>query len=88
MSNQNRDLLLTVIAKARCWIDEIVEGRVVSFAEIAQREGKVERHIRLLAPLAFVSPKVISNMVDGTLPSATVSGLAKSVGYSWSRQET
>jgi hypothetical protein len=34
--------------------DIIVEGRVASLAEIAAREGRVERHIRLLAPLAFV----------------------------------
>jgi site-specific DNA recombinase len=87
MSDHSRDLLLKTIAKARCWIDEIVEGRAASFADIAENENKVERHIRLLAPLAFVSPKMISNIVDGTLPSATVTGLAKSVGYSWSRQE-
>lgn len=52
---------LAAIAKARAWIDDIVDGRVASFAEIAEREGKVQRHIRLLAPLAFVSPKLIFN---------------------------
>ena len=31
--------LLTTIAKARAWIDDLVEGQVSSFAEIAQREG-------------------------------------------------
>ena len=62
------DVLLTAIAKARLWIDDIVEGRVASFAEIAEREGKVERHIRLLAPLAFASPVVISNIIDGIFP--------------------
>jgi site-specific DNA recombinase len=54
MSAQNRDLLLTAIAKARRWIDEIVEGGATSFADIAKREGKVERHIRLLALLALL----------------------------------
>ena len=29
------------------------------------REGKVERHIRLLAPLAFVSPRIITAIADG-----------------------
>jgi site-specific DNA recombinase len=55
MSEQNRDLLLKAIAKARDWINDIVEGKAASFAEIAKREGKVERHIRLLAPLAFIT---------------------------------
>ena len=53
----NRDVLLTAIAKARAWIADLAEGRAASFAEIARREGKVERHIRLLAPLAFGSPQ-------------------------------
>lgn len=83
MSSDDRDILLTAIAKARAWIDDLVEGRVASFTEIARREGKVERHIRLLAPLAFVSPRVISGIVEGSLPRMTVTGLAKSIDYSW-----
>jgi len=86
MSDQSRDLLLTAIAKARCWIDNVAEGHVASFADIAKREGKVERHIRLLAPLAFVQPRVISRIVDGTSPSVTVTSFAKNVDYSWSCQ--
>jgi hypothetical protein len=48
-----RHVLLTAIAKARAWIADLAEGRAASFAEIAKHEGKVERHIRLLAPLAL-----------------------------------
>jgi site-specific DNA recombinase len=61
MSLETRELLLSAIAKARNWIDDLVDGRVGSFSEIADREGKVERHIRLLTPLAFVSPRIISD---------------------------
>ena len=46
-----REALLIAIAKARQWIDDLAHGRAASFAVIARREGKVERHIRLLAPL-------------------------------------
>jgi hypothetical protein len=60
LNSETRDALLTAIAKARRWIDGVVEGRIASFAEIAKQEGKVERHIRLLCPLAFVSPRIIS----------------------------
>jgi hypothetical protein len=85
---ESRDALLTAIAKARRWIDEIRLGRIASFAEIAKREGQGERHIRLLAPLAFVSPRIITAIVDGTAPAdLTVTGLAKALPYSWAEQE-
>jgi DNA invertase Pin-like site-specific DNA recombinase len=85
---ETRDALLTAIAKARGWIDDLTEGRVASFAEIARREGKVERHIRLLAPLAFTSPHIIAAIIDDTAPPAlTVTDLAKGLSYSWAEQE-
>jgi site-specific DNA recombinase len=58
MKPESRDALLTAIAKAPGWIDEIRLGRIV--AGIAEREAVVERHIRLLAPLAFLSPRIIA----------------------------
>jgi site-specific DNA recombinase len=42
-----REALLIAIANARSWMDDLMEGRVASFAAIARREGKVEAHIRL-----------------------------------------
>jgi site-specific DNA recombinase len=85
---ESRDALLTAINKARGWIDDIRLGRTASFAEIAEREGQCERHIRLLAPLAFVSPRIVTAIVDGTAPAdLTVSGLAKALPYSWAEQE-
>ena len=69
MKPESRDALLTAIAKARSWIDDIRLGRVGSFLEIAGREGRGERHIRLLAPLAFVSPRIVAAIADGTAPA-------------------
>ena len=84
---ETRDTLLTAIAKARSWIEDIVEGRAVSLAQIAAREGRGERHIRMLAPLAFVSPKLVSEIVDGCAPaSLTVTGLATALPHLWSKQ--
>jgi hypothetical protein len=40
---QSRDALLTAIAKARGWIDDIRLGRIASFAEIAEQEAVGER---------------------------------------------
>jgi DNA invertase Pin-like site-specific DNA recombinase len=87
MSVDERDVILTAIAKARAWIADLIEGRATSFAEISQREGKVERHIRLLAPLAFVSPRIIADIIDGILPSIAITDLAKQLPYCWARQE-
>jgi hypothetical protein len=88
MTPESRDALLSAIAKARSWIDDLRLGRIASFTEIAKRGGQGERHIRLLAPLAFVSPCIIAAIVDGTAPAdLTVTGLAKALPYSWAEQE-
>jgi site-specific DNA recombinase len=82
MKPESRDALLTAIAKARGWIDAIRLGRLASFAEIAKREALCERHIRLLAPLAFLSPRVIAAIVEGTAPAdLTVTGLDRRLGH-------
>jgi hypothetical protein len=46
-----------------------LRGQIASFADIAKREAQGERHIRLLAPLAFVSPRIIAAIVDSTAPA-------------------
>ena len=83
-SPETRAALLMAIAKARSWIDEIAEGRVRSLAEIAKRENRVVRHIRLLMPLAFVAPARVAAIADGSISThLTVTGLAKTVPLSW-----
>lgn len=86
MSEHNREELLLAIGKARAWVDDLVAGRVASFAEIAKREGKVERHIRLLAQLAFVSPRMISAIENRTAQRIKVASLAKVAGVTWDQQ--
>jgi hypothetical protein len=77
-----RDAVLAAIGKARLWVEEILAGG--SFAEIARREGKGERQIRLLAPLAFVPPAMVRGLIDGAVRTATITELAKSVSLVWS----
>jgi site-specific DNA recombinase len=60
LKQETRDAILLAVAKARSWIDDLVSGRVQSFDQIAEREGKVERHIRLLTPLAFTPPRTLA----------------------------
>ncbi len=86
LKQETRDAILLAIAKARSWVDDIASGRVRSFVEIAEREGKVERHIRLLTPLAFIPPRTLAAIIDGTGPhDATVTALAQAVPYRWDR---
>jgi hypothetical protein len=71
---------LTAIAKARRWVDALVDG--TSLAEIANQEGKGERQLWLVIPLAFVPPNTLAEIVDGGL-SPTPTDLAKSVPTVW-----
>jgi site-specific DNA recombinase len=86
LKQETRDAILAAVAKARSWIEGIASGRVQSFAEIAEREGKVERHIRLLTQLAFIPPRTLAAIIDGTgPPDATVTALAHAVPHRWDR---
>ncbi len=83
-----REALLIAIVKARQWIDDLAHGRVASFVVIARREGKAERHISLLAPLAFVSPRIVSALLEGTAPADLIlTKLARALPYCWAEQE-
>ena len=88
MSPETRAALLTAIARARGWIEDLRLGRTATLAEIAEREGMGERHVRLLAPLAFAAPRIIAMIAGGAAPAdLTVTGLAKGLPYSWAAQE-
>jgi site-specific DNA recombinase len=76
-----RDAALAAIGNARLWLEEILAGS--SFAEIARREGKGDRQIRLLLPLAFVPPQMVRDLINGTAPAVTVTEMAKSVPLAW-----
>jgi site-specific DNA recombinase len=83
-----REALLIAIAKARRWVDDLAHDRAASCSAIARREGTVERHVRLLLPLAFLSPRIVSALLDGTAPGdLTVTMLARALPASWAEQE-
>jgi hypothetical protein len=88
MAAETSGALLAAITKARGWIADLVAGRAVDFAQIAQCEGKVERHVRFLAPLAFVSPRIVASIIDRSAPAdLTVTALARALPFSWTQQE-
>jgi site-specific DNA recombinase len=88
MKPSRRESLLMAIANARSWVDELANGRLGGFAVLARREGKAERQIRLLLPLAFLSPRIVSALLDGTAPAdLTITALARALPWSWAEQE-
>ena len=86
MKPGGRETLLIAIAKARKWVKDVERGQ--TFAHIADREGKAERHIRHLARLAFVSPRIITAIIDGTAPAGiTTTALMAGLSHTWAEQE-
>ena len=64
-----RGQLLLAVAKARRWMRDVAAD-VRSFEDIAREERCGERHVRLLAPLAFVSPTIVTTIAEGRAPAA------------------
>jgi site-specific DNA recombinase len=70
-------------------VSDLLDGRAASFEEIARREGKVERHLRFLAPLAFLSPRIVEAIARGEdRPDLTVTMLARALPHRWAEQES
>ena len=87
LSDAARDQLLTAIAKARRWMTDIACDKT-TFAAIATQEKCGERHIRFLAPLAFVSPAIIAAIHAGRVPGdLTISALARNLPKDWASQD-
>ena len=83
-----RESLLRAIARTRGWVDAILAGRIASFDDIAAAESLAERHVRRLAPLAFLSPTIIATIADGEAPAGlTVSRLTQALPHAWTAQE-
>jgi hypothetical protein len=51
MKPSRREALLTAIANARKWVDDLGLGRVAGLAAIAHREGMVERRRQVIYSL-------------------------------------
>jgi site-specific DNA recombinase len=85
---EERDALLQAVVRARRWIEAILTDAASSFETIAASEGLGERHVRRLAPLAFLSPRILQAIADGTAPSGlTVSSLTLALPHDWGAQE-
>ena len=68
MEADERNRLIRSIASARSWLEELVKGSVGDIAELAARENRTPRSIRMTLSLAFLDPALIDAACAGTLP--------------------
>ena len=89
LTDTDRTAILAAIARSRTWVDAVLSDHNETFESIAAREGRSARYIKLLAPLAYVSPRIIEALADGRpIADMTVTALAKSLPLSWAEQES
>jgi site-specific DNA recombinase len=50
--------LLMAIARSKVWVDTMIKDPGTDIGTIAERENLAERHVRFLAPLAYLSPHI------------------------------
>jgi hypothetical protein len=66
------------------WVQLLLELIPSAAKIVAQQEGKVERHIRLLIPLAFTPPQTLAAIVAGSgSTDLTVTALSQAIPYAW-----
>ena len=88
MDEAARISLLTAIARSRGWIEAILREPSIDFAAIAARENLAERHVRFLATLAYLSPRIVEAIAAGCAPAGmAVRRLARHLPFGWAEQE-
>ena len=89
LTDADRTSLLVAIARSRVWVNTILTDPSESFESIAARERRSARYIKLLAPLAYVSPRLIEALADGRPVAAlNVTSIAKALPLAWAEQES
>ncbi len=60
--------LIKAIVRGRQWFEQLANGQVQSFSEIAKAEGVTDRYVAHLIPLAFLAPVIVARILSGTQP--------------------
>ena len=88
LSESDRVALLTAIARSKAWVGELLLDPTADFKTIAEREKLAERHVRFLAPLAYLSPRIVEAIAEGRAPAdLAVRRLARNLPLAWAEQE-
>jgi hypothetical protein len=83
--------LLKAVARAHCWFDDLISGRVASIAEIALREGVGKRYVSRLVRLGLLAPAIVDLIAEGRqAPELTAQSLLtgeREVAFAWQAQK-
>ena len=83
---ETRAKLVTAIATARQWLDELVAGTVKNVEQIADREKCSIRQVNRTITLAFLAPTLVQAAVDGRLPRGIGVATLRDLPAEWIRQ--
>ena len=79
--------LILALARARSWLRALRRGEFVATAEIAQRFGLNDAHVRRLLRVAYLAPDIVEAIVEGRQPRIlTVKLLLKGIPLDWADQ--
>ena len=60
--------LIALIADARRWRDDLLDGRAASIEEITTREGLAKGAVSRILPLAWLAPDIAAAILEGQQP--------------------
>lgn len=72
--------LITLIANARSWWQQLCNGDVDTIKEIADRVSMDAGDVSRILPLAFLSPKIVATILDGRQPVTLTAKALKRTG--------
>ena len=83
---ERRVRLISAIARARRWLDEIMTGSITDAEQLAKREQCTVRQINLTLSLAFLAPPLVKAAVEGRLPRGINIERLRDPDPNWTRQ--
>jgi site-specific DNA recombinase len=80
-------LMQRTLGKALAWLDDIQAG--VRVVELSRREGITPRYMRNRLQMAFLSPRIMTAILEGTQPAhlSTETFVRANIPLDWSEQE-
>ena len=86
MRSDTKIKILVGIAQARAFLDELIAGRVLDIADLAQREKRSVRSTTMQLSLAFLAPSLVQAIVDNRLPRGIGLTRLADLPSEWSQQ--
>jgi hypothetical protein len=80
--------LVNVVARARDWYEQIVDNKIGSIDQLAQKTGLTQRYLRRVLQCATLSPRIMEALLTGHhRPDLTVNEILYPAPLDWRGQE-